>query len=68
MSHHGRGSYPCQLCDVAPLESSVLDHTLNKHGGKLSLEPGLDSNMLLDLLEKLHLDSLVPRPGDEATI
>ncbi len=46
MSHHGRGSYPCRLCDVAPLESSVLDHTLNKHGGELSLEPGLDGNML----------------------
>ncbi len=58
MSHYGRGSYPCRLSDVAPLESSVLDHTLNKHGGELSLEPGLDGNMLSDLLEKLHMDIL----------
>ena len=26
MSHHGRGSRLCPLCDTAPLPSSVLDH------------------------------------------
>ena len=27
MSHHGRGSRPCLLCDTAPLPSSALDHS-----------------------------------------
>ena len=35
MSHHGRGSQPCQLCDTAPLQSTVLDHILCHHGGEL---------------------------------
>ena len=51
MSHHGRGSGPCQLCDTAPLQSSVLDHILDLHGEELSLEPGLDWSKLLHLLE-----------------
>ena len=58
MSHHGRGSRPCQLCDTAPLQSTVLDHILCHHGGELHLEPGLDGNKLLSLLEQLHLDFL----------
>ena len=55
MSHHGRGSRPCPLCDDATLQSSVLDHILENHGGKLFLEPELDTNQLLTLLEQLHL-------------
>ncbi len=27
MSHHGRGSYPCRLCDVAPLTPQVAEGT-----------------------------------------
>ena len=56
MSHHGRGNRPCQLCDAAPLPSSVLDHILDQHGEELSLEPGLNCNNLLQLLEGLHLN------------
>ena len=55
MSHHGRGSRPCPLCDDATLQSSVLDHILANHGGELFLEPELDTNQLLTLLEQLQL-------------
>ena len=33
----------------------VLDHILENHGGKLFLEPELDTNQLLTLLEQLLL-------------
>ena len=33
----------------------VLDHILENHGGELFLEPELDTNQLLTLLEQLHL-------------
>ena len=41
--------------DDATLQSSVLDHILQNHGGELFLEPELDTNQLLTLLEQLHL-------------
>ena len=56
MSHHERGNRPCQLCDAAPLPSSVLDHILDQHGEELSQESGLNCNNLLQLLEGLHLN------------
>ena len=55
MSHHGRGSRPCPLCDDATLQSSVLDHILENHRGELFLEPELDTNQLLTSSEQLHL-------------
>ena len=58
MSHHGRGSRPCPLCDAAALQSTVLDHILEHHRGELFLEPELDANQLLTLLEQLHLNIL----------
>ena len=47
MSHHGRGSRPCPLCDAAALQSSVLDHILEHHRGELFLEPELGMTALL---------------------
>ena len=58
MSHHGRGGRPCLLCDVVPLQSSVMVHILGNHREELFLEPKLDGNKLLDQLEDLHLDFL----------
>ena len=58
MSHHGRGSRPCPLCDAAALQSTVLDHILEHHRGELFLEPELDANQLLTLLEQFHLNIL----------
>ena len=58
MSHHGRGSRPCPLCDAAALQSTVLDHILEHHRGELLLEPELDVNQLLTLLEQFHLNIL----------
>ena len=55
MSHHRRGSRPCPLCDDATLQSSVLEHILENHGGELFLELELDTNQLLTLWEQLHL-------------
>ena len=58
MSHHGRGGRPCPVCDAAALQCSVLDHILDHHGEELFLDPALDANKLLTLLEQLHLDFL----------
>ena len=59
MSHHGRGSHPCCLCDAAYLDCPVLDHILDRHGVDLALDSDLDRNKLLDCLEGLeHLEFL----------
>ena len=49
MSHHERGSQPCQLCDAAPLPFPV---TTSRHHDELTLEPGLDVSKL-----ELRLDA-----------
>ena len=59
LSHHGRGSCPCHLCDATTLpELAVLDHILVSNGEEFHLDPALDYKKLMDLLGKLHLDVL----------
>ena len=59
LSHHGRGSRSCHLCDAATLpELAVLDHILVSNGEELHLNPALDYKKLMDLLGKLYLDVL----------
>ena len=58
MSHHGCGNHPCPLCDTAPLPATVLDHLLDCHSSSLFLNPTLNSDGLIDLLQQLHLSVL----------
>ena len=54
-ANHWRVVLRMRKVGIATLHSSVLDHILENHGGKLFLEPELDTNQLLTLLEQLHL-------------
>ena len=38
MSHHGRGSKPCPLCEKDKLCSRLLDHYLTAHQQKIGLQ------------------------------
>ena len=59
MSHQWRGNHPCHLCDAASSpEVSVLDHILVSHREELHLDPVLDYEKLMCLLEELHLGVL----------
>ena len=59
LSHCEKGNHPCHLCDAAPLpELSVLDHILVSQWEELHLDPELDYESLMNLLDKLHLDVL----------
>ena len=35
LSHHGRGSKPCPLCDWTPEEENVFEHIILRHGEEL---------------------------------
>ena len=48
----------CVMLQPAALQSSDLDHILEHHRGELFLEPELDLNQLLILLEQFHLNIL----------
>ena len=37
LSHHGKGNHPCPLCDIAPLEDSMMGHLLANHCRELGL-------------------------------
>ena len=51
LSHHGKGNHPCPLpcplCDIAPLEDSVMGHLLSNHCGELGLAQETDWELLL---------------------
>ena len=55
MSHHGRGNRPCPLCDRAPLDGSVMEHVLAEHWMELRLEPGADTEWLLNHLVDMNI-------------
>ena len=59
MSHHGRGSHPCHLCDAGPLlEASLLKHILGTHWKQLHMDSVLDYKSLQNNLNNFHLDIL----------
>ncbi len=58
MSHHGRGNRPCPLRDTAPLESSVMEHLLGAHCVELGLDPGTNSEMVLNRIVELQLANI----------
>ncbi len=58
MSHHGSGNRSCSLCDTAPLESSVMEHLLGAHCMELGLDPGTNSEMVLNRIVELQLTLL----------
>ena len=50
MSHHGRGSKPCTLCDNTNLTVSVLSHVLLRHNDVLKVQPLPDEDVVLKKL------------------
>ena len=48
----------CVMLQPAALQSSGLDHILERHREELFLEPELDLNKLLILVEQSHLNIL----------
>ena len=46
-SHHGKGNHPCPLCDIAPLEDSVMGHLVANHCGELGLVQETDLELIL---------------------
>ena len=55
LSHHGKSNHPCPVCDIAPLEDSVLGHLLSNHCGELELVQETDLELLLHRLVDLEL-------------
>ena len=58
MSHHGRGSKPCTLCDITNLTFSVLSHVLLRHNDVLKVQPLPDEDVVLKKLECMDLSFL----------
>ena len=58
MSHHGRGSKPCTLCDITNLTVSVLSHVLLRHNDVLKVQPLPDEDVVLKKLEGMDLSFL----------
>ena len=54
MSHHGRGSKPCTLCDSTNLTVSVLSHVLLRHNDVLKVQPLPDEDVGEWVLKKLE--------------
>ena len=48
LSHHGRGSKPCPLCDWTPEEENVFEHIILRHGEELGLK-GMKHDEVLKL-------------------
>ena len=55
LSHHGKSNHPCPVCDIAPLEDSVLGHLLSNHCGELELVQETDLELLLHRLVDLTI-------------
>ena len=54
-----QGDHLCHLCNAASLqESSKLDHTVISHWKELHFNPEMNSQKILDMLEKLDSDVL----------
>ena len=58
LSHHGKGNHPCPLCDIAPLEDSVMGHLLANHCGELGLVQEADLELILCQLVDLDINFL----------
>lgn len=58
MSHHGKGSKPCPLCEDAELPWSVLSHALMKHWEVMGLPESSDEEWVLDRFRTLNLNFL----------
>ena len=54
LSHHGRGSKPCPLCDWTPEEENVFEHIILRHGEELGLK-GMKHD---EVLQNLKLSDL----------
>ena len=54
MSHHGRGSKPCTLCDSTNLTVSVLSHVLLRHSDVFKVQPLPDEDVVEWVLKKLE--------------
>ena len=51
MSHHGRGQYPCPLCENSQLQTdSVLEHVVDCHKDDLNLDKEWNVQMLMESL------------------
>ena len=53
-----RGNRPCPLCDTAPLDVSVLDHSLCEHCTELGLGLECTSELLVNRLVNLNISFL----------
>ena len=54
LSHHGRGSKPCPLCDWTPEEENVFEHIILRHGEELGLK-GMKHDEVLQNLKLSYL-------------
>ena len=54
LSHHGRGSKSCPLCDWTPEEENVFEHILLRHGEELGLK-GMKHDEVLQNLKPSDL-------------
>ena len=59
LTHHGKGNHPCPLCDIAPLEDSVMGHLLVNHCRELGLVQETDLELILCQLVELDINFLV---------
>ena len=57
LSAHGRGSKPCPRCEVEDLDSSLLDHLVERHKEELRLGD-VDEKTVIENLKALNLNFL----------
>ena len=55
MSYHGRGRYPCPLCENSEFGTTVMEHIMECHKPDLKLEQNWTVGMLTEKLRELNI-------------